>query len=475
MAVTRRGSETEAAFMNAARKVIAEKGFFNAKIADIAAEAGRSSAAFYNYWDSKESMLEGLADRFAGEVLGRTEQAHRHGAPHRNILEAVRTYWNLYKEHMGELVGVFQLSMVDDRFAERWAAVRRYGIEGMMRGIRQAQRHGAARDLDPWLTASALSGMIEYFCYIWLARQGDPIEGEFDEERAVVALAEVWYRTLYGAAEPEPDAGAAPLSVTSGRPASAAHQAADLFSLDGKVAVVTGASSGLGARFARVLADAGATVVLAARRMERLEELAAGDDRLVPVRCDVGDDASLRALVETTLERCGSLDVLVNNAGTSVEAPAEDEDIADFRRVIDTNLTSVFALTQLVARPMLEAGSGSIVNIASIFGLVASSPVKQASYTASKAAVVNLTRELGVQWASRGVRVNALAPAFFPSEMTGEMFTNEGSMRWLQRNTPMRRPGEPQELDGALLLLASQAGSYITGQTIPVDGGWTAR
>jgi NAD(P)-dependent dehydrogenase (short-subunit alcohol dehydrogenase family) len=247
------------------------------------------------------------------------------------------------------------------------------------------------------------------------------------------------------------------------------------FSLDGKVAVVTGASSGLGARFAHVLADAGAVVIMTARRIDRLEEMASGHDRLVPVPCDVADDASLRDLVEAALDRYGRIDVLVNNAGIHAEGPAEDEDPATFRRVVDVNLNAVFALSRLVTRPMWEAGRGSIVNIASVLGLVASSPVRQASYCASKGAVVNLTRELAVQWADRGVRVNAIAPGFFPSELTATMFENEQSMRWIRRNTPMRRPGRVDELDGVLLLLASEAGSYLTGQVLTVDGGWTAR
>jgi NAD(P)-dependent dehydrogenase (short-subunit alcohol dehydrogenase family) len=124
---------------------------------------------------------------------------------------------------------------------------------------------------------------------------------------------------------------------------------------------------------------------------------------------------------------------------------------------------------------MLEQGRGSIVNLASIFGLVASAPVAQASYNASKAAVINLTRELAGQWARRGVRVNALAPGFFASEMTAELWADERSMKWIRRNTPLGRPGEPHELDGALLFLASDASSYVTGHALAVDGGWTSR
>ena len=246
--------------------------------------------------------------------------------------------------------------------------------------------------------------------------------------------------------------------------------------LDSRVAVVTGASSGLGERFVRVLHAAGASVVAAARRADRLEQLAADlGERVVPVACDVSVDADCARLVEAAVERFGRLDVLVNNAGTSVTIPAEDEPLDEWRQVVDVNLTGVFALSQLAGRQMLAQGSGSIINIASILGLVASAPIKQASYAATKGAVVNLTRELACQWARKGVRVNGIAPGWFHSEMTGEMFDDDSSMAYINRNCPMGRPGEPHELDGALLFLAGDASTYVTGVTLPVDGGWTAR
>jgi NAD(P)-dependent dehydrogenase (short-subunit alcohol dehydrogenase family) len=251
-----------------------------------------------------------------------------------------------------------------------------------------------------------------------------------------------------------------------------------MFSLSGRTAIVTGASSGLGDRFARVLHAAGATVVIGARRVERLELLASSlGEGVIPVKCDVANDSDCADLHAAALAAGnGRIDVLVNNAGVGSPIRAENEDIADFRRTIDVNLNGLFALSQLVGRTMLGQGSGSIINIASILGLVAAAPIAQASYCASKGAVVNLTRELACQWARRGVRVNAIAPGWFPSEMTNEsLFGDEKSMDYVRRNCPMGRGGEEHELDGALLFLASEASSYVTGQILAVDGGWVAR
>jgi NAD(P)-dependent dehydrogenase (short-subunit alcohol dehydrogenase family) len=245
--------------------------------------------------------------------------------------------------------------------------------------------------------------------------------------------------------------------------------------LDGKVAIVTGASSGLGHRFARVLDAAGATVVIAARRVERLEELDADLQRGVVVACDVDVPDDRARLMLRAIDVAGHIDVLVNNAGVGQPMAAEDEPIEHFEHVMDVNVNAVFALCQLAGRQMIEQGHGSIINVASILGLVASAPIKQASYTASKGAVINLSRELAVQWARKGVRVNALAPGWFPSEMTTDMFTDDSAVAFLRREAPMARGGDEGELDGALLFLASDAASYVTGHTLTVDGGWTAR
>lgn len=248
-----------------------------------------------------------------------------------------------------------------------------------------------------------------------------------------------------------------------------------LFCLDGKVAVVTGASSGLGDRFARVLHAAGATVVVAARRAERLEALCAALPGSVPVVVDLSVAEDRERLAAEAVERCSAVHVLVNNAGVGTTAAIEDEGLDTFRDTMELNVTAVWHLSKLLAPSMIAAGGGSIVNIASMLGHVGSTPVKQANYCASKGAVVNLTRELALQWARKGVTVNALCPGWFPSEMTAGMDTDDGSQRFIGANSPIPRMGRAHELDGALLLLASSAGTFITGQSLIVDGGWTAR
>jgi NAD(P)-dependent dehydrogenase (short-subunit alcohol dehydrogenase family) len=222
-----------------------------------------------------------------------------------------------------------------------------------------------------------------------------------------------------------------------------------------------------------VLDGAGATVVVTARRADRIEQLAAELTDALAVPADLADADGARVIVDTTLERYGRIDVLVNNAGMSIINP--DAEVEEFRRVVEVNLIAQYALTRAAARDMIDSGrGGTVVNVASILGMVGVGQIPQAGYTAAKGGLVNLTRELAAQWARKGVRVNTLAPGWFPSEMTAEMFADESSRKWIASRAPMGRAGEPHELDGALLFLASDASSYVTGAVLPVDGGWTA-
>jgi NAD(P)-dependent dehydrogenase (short-subunit alcohol dehydrogenase family) len=198
-------------------------------------------------------------------------------------------------------------------------------------------------------------------------------------------------------------------------------------------------------------------------------------DALV-VPCDLSIDGAPHALVTAALDHYGRVDVLVNNAGTSEPTPALDEKTEQFEATLRVNLVAPFELARESARAMFDAGTGGvIVNVASIWGIVGVGQIPEAGYAASKGGLVNLTRELAAQWARRGVRVNCLAPGWFRTEMTdGLMFGDEQSERWMRQRTPMGRGGEEHELDGALLFLASDASSFMTGQILCVDGGWTA-
>ena len=247
------------------------------------------------------------------------------------------------------------------------------------------------------------------------------------------------------------------------------------FRLDGKVAIVTGASSGLGARFARVLHAAGAQVAVTARRLDRLESLVAELPGAFAVQCDVSSEQQRESLVEQVIAHFGKVDILVNNAGVGHTISVEKETLDDFRSTLEINTTAIWHLSKLCGVHMVAQHSGVIVNVASILGKVGSTPIKQANYCASKAAVLGLSRELALQWARKGVRVNALCPGWFPSEMTAGMESDEGSQRLIAQNSPMPRMGYEHELDGALLFMASDASSFMTGTELVVDGGWTAR
>jgi NAD(P)-dependent dehydrogenase (short-subunit alcohol dehydrogenase family) len=247
-----------------------------------------------------------------------------------------------------------------------------------------------------------------------------------------------------------------------------------MFSLTGKVAIVTGASSGLGVVFAQALAQAGADVALAARRADRLADahglVEAAGRRALSVRTDVSDPADCSALVEATIDAFGQVDILINNAGVADAVPATKQTPEDFRRIVDVNLNGAYWMAQACGRVM---GPGSsIINVASVLGL-RSFGLPQAGYSSTKAAVIGLTRDLSAQWAGRkGIRVNALAPGIFPSEMSAEFLPS--TVEAICAQTPMGRTGEINELSGAVIYLASAASSYVTGITLPVDGGWAA-
>ena len=250
----------------------------------------------------------------------------------------------------------------------------------------------------------------------------------------------------------------------------------NVFRLDGKIALVTGASSGIGAQTVKLFSSLGAKVIAAARREDRLQDLANQYPNVMAVKCDVGVEADCKNVVDTVINEFGKIDILINNAGISDPIPALEEDLDLFKRVIQIDLISCFHLAQLCAQHMeTQETGGAIVNVASIHGFVGSSPNNQPGYTAAKGGLINLTRELALEWARHGIRVNAIAPGYISTELTDEMIAGESGRKWIERNTPMRRPGEVNELDGAMLLLASDAGSYITGETIAIDGGWLAR
>ena len=245
----------------------------------------------------------------------------------------------------------------------------------------------------------------------------------------------------------------------------------DRFRLDGKVAVVTGASSGLGVDFALGLAEAGADVVVTARRAERLEQTREQVEqrgrRCVVVPADVAKPEDCRRVAEQAMAELGRIDVVVNNAGVGTAAPASREAPEDFARVVDINLNGSFYMAQ-ACQAHMQPGS-TIINIGSVLGSTTAG-LPQAAYSSSKAAIIGLTRDLAAEWTGRkGIRVNAIAPGFFPSEMTDEY--PDGYLDTMMYRVPAGRPGDPRELTAALIFLASEASSYVTGAVLPVDGG----
>jgi 3-oxoacyl-[acyl-carrier protein] reductase len=250
-------------------------------------------------------------------------------------------------------------------------------------------------------------------------------------------------------------------------------KAADMFSLKGRVALVTGASSGLGVQFSKVLADNGAAVALVARRADRLkslkEEIEGNGGRAVAIEADVTDHGAISRAFDAAEKAFGTVTILVNNAGIAHGGRAVEMPPEEWRKVLSTNLDAVFLWAQEAARRLLAAKKqGAIVNIASVLGLAVSKGA--VAYAAAKAGVVQVTKALAVELAFKGVRVNAIAPGWFVTEMNDEYLSSEAGAA-IKREIPMGRFGNPGDLDGALLLLVSDAGNYITGATIVVDGG----
>jgi NAD(P)-dependent dehydrogenase (short-subunit alcohol dehydrogenase family) len=250
-----------------------------------------------------------------------------------------------------------------------------------------------------------------------------------------------------------------------------------LFDLSGKVALVTGGSRGLGEEIAQGLAEAGASLMLVARGEPGLtaaaNRLRESGSRCEATVCDAADPATVHAAVERTVELFGSIDILVNNAGTAWGAPAQDMPLEKWHAVLGTNLTGPFLFCQAAARHMLARRSGAILNVASLAGLRAMpANLPAAGYVASKGALIALTRQLAAEWGPYGIRVNAIAPGFFPSRMTEKALRQWQSE--IERGIPLGRIGRPGELKGAAVFLLSEAASYITGQTLAIDGGTTA-
>jgi len=259
---------------------------------------------------------------------------------------------------------------------------------------------------------------------------------------------------------------------------SARTNALDLFRLDGKTAIVTGGGRGLGQYMAEALSDAGANVVLCSRKREALDEVKAEIEgrggKALALACDVTDPEDVNKTVSETEEAFGTVDILVNNSGATWGAPAEEMPLEKFDQVVQVNVRGTFLMAQAVGRRMIERGEGGrIINLSSVAGIVGGDPeyMQTIGYNTSKGAVISMTRDLATSWARHGINVNAIAPGWFPTKMSGgliEQFEDK-----MLEDIPMHRFGNPEDIKGVVLFLASPAAAYMTGQTVVVDGGAT--
>ncbi len=251
-----------------------------------------------------------------------------------------------------------------------------------------------------------------------------------------------------------------------------------MFDLSGKVAIVTGGGRGIGEKMAEGLAESGANIVLCSRRVEKYkkaaEEIAKLGVEVMSLSCDVKSSQEIQNVVDETVRKFGRIDILVNNSGATWGAPPEEYPLDGWQKVLDTNLNGVFLFSQIAGRTMIRQQSGTIINIASIMGIAGTEAeaADSIAYSASKGAVITFTKDLAAKWARYNIRVNAIAPGWFPTDMSRWVVENHREK--LLAHIPMRRFGEGEELKGAVVFLASDAASYITGVTLPVDGGYLA-
>lgn len=252
----------------------------------------------------------------------------------------------------------------------------------------------------------------------------------------------------------------------------------ELFDLSGRVAIVTGGARGLGRSMALALADAGSDVVitdiLVSHAKDVVKEIEQRDQRSLFIKADVTKGKEVQKMVSKVTEHFGKIDILINNAGINIISPAEDFVLEDWNKVVNINLTGVFLCAQAVGKEMIKQGKGKIINIASLFGTIGS-PHTAVAYNSSKAGVINLTKSLAMEWGRYNINVNAIAPGIIETELTRKRLENKKYYKYLIDRNPLERIGKPEDLIGAIIYLSSEASNFVTGHTILIDGGYSAR